>query len=204
MNPLAMLVTSLLFAVCAWTGTLLADALCAGRAPSDDGPSPIAVPRWTFVAAAALVGAALGAEASSPVHVAVCAVAILALAGCAAADFACGMLPDVLTLGPLALVTGIGIATHAWSSLAGAAFVFLPFAAAAHFSHGRGMGWGDAKLAAFGGAFLGARDATVAFIVAALAAYVVTRASRRAKQPIAFGPYLAASIATMSVMMGAQ
>jgi hypothetical protein len=49
-------------------------------------------------------------------------------------------------------------------------FAFVPFAGLALFTRGHGMGWGDVKLAALG------------------------RTAGRARQPIAFGPYLAASI----------
>jgi prepilin signal peptidase PulO-like enzyme (type II secretory pathway) len=57
------------------------------------------------------------------------------------------------------------------------------------------MGWGDVKLAALGGALLGMRGAVPAFIVAAIAVYAVARVSGGVRRPIAFGPYLAASIA---------
>ena len=68
-------------------------------------------------------------------------------------------------------------------------------------SRGRGMGWGDAKLAALGGALLGAREAALAFMLAAVAAAVIARRAACARdiapRPIAFGPYLAAAIVAM-------
>jgi prepilin signal peptidase PulO-like enzyme (type II secretory pathway) len=191
---------SVLFAVAGWTGTLVAEMLCAGRVPFEDGPPPIAYARWPFALVAACIGAVLAARGEHPAHLALLVLVVLALAGCTAADFACGMLPDVLTLGPLALLVGLGIASHDWTPAIGAAFLFLPFAAAALVSHGRGMGWGDAKLSAFGGALLGAPDATLAFTLAALAAYLVARRSGAQRRPIAFGPYLAASIAAALVI----
>ncbi len=194
----------LLFAAAAWAGMLIADVLCTGRTPAEDGPAPIAFKRLPFVVCATVLGAIAGFQGISPLHAAICTVAVLALAGCAAADLSCGMLPDVLTLGPLAVVVGLGVALHSWSPASGAVLVFLPFALVAIVSKGRGMGWGDAKLAAFGGAFLGVRDATLAFMLAAIAAYIVTRRSGHPKRPIAFGPYLAGSIATFSVALGAH
>jgi len=122
---------------------------------------------------------------------------MLALAGCCAADFACGLLPDPLTLVPLAVVAGAGVAAHDWAPLLSAAVVFVPFAAAALLSRGRGMGWGDAKLAALGGALLGAREAAFAFMLAAVAAAVIARRTTGGRRPIAFGPYLAAAIVAM-------
>ena len=199
---LSLALTALLFAVAGWTGTLLADLLCAGRTPHDDGPAPVAFPRWSFAFAGACVGVLLAARGLPTLELGILVVAVLALAGCASADLTCGIVPDVFTLGPLALVVGLGIATHDWMPAFGAAFVFLPFAGAALFSHGRGMGWGDVKLAALGGALLGARDATLAFTLAAIVAYIISRRSGRAGRPIAFGPYLAASIVTTFATIG--
>ncbi|MGH7661574.1 MAG: prepilin peptidase [Vulcanimicrobiaceae bacterium] len=196
--------TALLFSSAAWAGTLLAETLCSDRTPADDGPAPIAYKRWPFAAGAAAIGIVTGVQGISPAHTAIFTVAVLALAGCAAADLSCGMLPDVLTLGPLAFFAGLGVVFHSWSPVLGAALAFVPFAATALVSRGRGMGWGDAKLAAFGGAFLGARDATLAFTLAAIAAYIVARRSGHPRRAIAFGPYLAGSIATISLTTGAH
>ncbi|MDB5095099.1 MAG: hypothetical protein JWO85_3200 [Candidatus Eremiobacteraeota bacterium] len=183
-----------LFAAAGWIGTLVAEVLCAGRTPFEDGPQPVAFRRWPFALAGCCIGAALAVHGATPAQLAVLVVVTLALAGCTAADLACGVLPDVFTLGPLALVVGLGLVAHDVTPALGAAFVFAPFAAAAIFSRGRGMGWGDAKLAALGGSLLGARDATLAFTLAAIAAYVIARRTGGARRPIAFGPYLAASI----------
>jgi prepilin signal peptidase PulO-like enzyme (type II secretory pathway) len=168
--------------------------LCAGRSPYEVGPQPVAFRRWPFALAGGFAGAALAAHGAAPAQLALLLVVMLALSGCSAADLSCGILPDVLTLGALALVVGIGLAAHDPAPALGAALVFAPFAAAALFSHGRGMGWGDVKLAALGGSLLGVRDAALAFMVAALAAYVIARRMGTARRPVAFGPYLAASI----------
>jgi prepilin signal peptidase PulO-like enzyme (type II secretory pathway) len=190
-----------LFAGAAWTGTLAAGALCAGRVPFDDGPQPIAFRRWPFALAGALAGAAIAAHGATPSQFAVFAVVVLGLAGCTAADLACGALPDAFTLGPLALVVGLALAAHDPGPVVGAAFVFAGFAAAAIVSRGRGMGWGDVKLAALGGALLGAGAATIAFMLAAVAAWVIARGGDGVRRPIAFGPYLATSIvATLAVV----
>jgi prepilin signal peptidase PulO-like enzyme (type II secretory pathway) len=185
----------LLFAGAGWIGAFGGELLCAGRAPYGDGPAPIAFGRMPFAAFGACIGLALAVHGEPPVHLAVLLVVTVALAGASAADLTCGALPDALTIGPLVLVIATGVASLDWAPAIGAAFVAVPFAVAALVSRGRGMGWGDVKLAALGGALLGVADATLAFMLAALAAYVMARRTASLRRPVAFGPYLAASIA---------
>jgi len=195
------LVAAAVFAVAAWCGTLTAEWLCAGRAPFDDGPTPVTVPRWPFALAGACIALALVFQGASGPHLTVVAFMLFALAGCAAADLRCGILPDMLTLPPLALIVGMGYARHDYGPAVGGAIVFVPFALAALATRGRGMGWGDVKLAALGGALLGAADATLAFLFAAVAAYAVARLTGGLRTVIAFGPYLATSIAASLALM---
>jgi leader peptidase (prepilin peptidase)/N-methyltransferase len=189
------LICAAAFATAASAGVLAGDALCAGRTPHEDGPTPVAYAHWPFPLAGAVLGFTLAQHAGDPARLSVLAFAVLALAGCAAADLACGMLPDLLTLAPLALAIAAGLLAHDPAPLLGAALIAVPFAGAAFLSQGRGMGWGDVKLAALGGALLGAGGAALAFALAGLAAYLVARRSGRARTAIAFGPYLAGSIA---------
>ena len=194
---LTIALAAVLFGAAGWGGTLVAEQLCAGRTPFDDGPAPVAFARWPFALAGAGIGFALAAQGASPARLALLVFVMLALAGCCAADLSCGLLPDPLTLVPLAVVAAAGVAAHEWAPLLSAALVFVPFALAAVLSRGRGMGWGDAKLAALGGALLGAREAAFAFMLAALTAAVIARRTTGARRPIAFGPYLAAAIVAM-------
>jgi prepilin signal peptidase PulO-like enzyme (type II secretory pathway) len=200
--PMIVSITTIAFAIAAWAGTLLADALSRNLTPHQDGPAPIVVPRWPFAAAGALVGLTSSLHEPSLLHLAVVGVVLVTLAACTTCDLRCGMLPDVCTLGPLALLIGLAALQHNWAPPAGAAFVAIPFAATALFSRGRGMGWGDVKLAALGGALLGAQDATLAFVFAAVAAYLIAWRSGGIRRPIAFGPYLAASILAVVVLGG--
>jgi leader peptidase (prepilin peptidase)/N-methyltransferase len=119
---------------------------------------------------------------------------VLSLTVCAATDARTGTIPDLFTLGPLILVLGASAATRDWMPLLGAAFAFVPFAAIALFSRGSGMGWGDVKLAALGGALVGLGGITLAVLLASISAYFWAVAKGRARRPIAFGPYLAATI----------
>ena len=187
--------TALLFALAGYAGAVVADALCEGRAPYDDGPAAVVVGRAPFALVAGAVGLALALRGEPLAHLALLALVVLALSGCTAADLRCGILPDPLTLVPLAAVLALSALAHDWAPALGAAFVAAPFAATALLSRGRGMGWGDVKLAALGGALLGAGGAVLAFVLAALAAFIVARAGGGLRRPIAFGPYLAASIA---------
>jgi len=192
---------ALVFALAGYAGTLVADALCAGCVPFEDGPAPVVVTRWPFALAGACIALALVLQGASGPHLTVVAFMLFALAGCAAADLRCGILPDMLTLAPLALIVGMGYVRHDVGPAVGGAIVFAPFAVAALVTRGRGMGWGDAKLAALGGALLGAADATLAFMFAAVAAYVVARLTGGLRNVIAFGPYLATSIAASLALM---
>jgi prepilin signal peptidase PulO-like enzyme (type II secretory pathway) len=201
---LALALAALLFGAAGWAGTLVAEALCADRVPYADGPAPVAFARWPFAVACAFAGAAVAVQGESPARLALLAFVMLALAGCCAADLSCGLLPDPLTLLPLAVVAGAGAFAHDWAPLLSAAIVFTPFALAATMSRGHGMGWGDAKLAALGGALLGAREAALAFMLAAVAAAVIARRAAggarhmgATPRPIAFGPYLATAIVAM-------
>ena len=75
--------------------------------------------------------------------------------------------------------------------LVSALIVVVPFALAALLSRGRGMGWGDVKLAAVAGALLGASNALLALALAAFAAAVGARFRRdagAAPRPLAFAP----------------
>jgi prepilin signal peptidase PulO-like enzyme (type II secretory pathway) len=196
-GALTVVLAAALFGAAGWGGTLVAELLCAGRRPFADGPAPVAFARWPFALAGAAIGLALSAQGEPPARLALLVFVMLALAGCCAADLACGLLPDPLTLVPLAVVAAAGVAAHDWAPLLSAAVVFVPFAIAASVSRGRGMGWGDAKLAALGGALLGAREAAFAFMLAAIVAAIIARRTTGARRPIAFGPYLAAAIVAM-------
>lgn len=188
-------VAAITFGIAAWGGALLGETLSATYRPQKDGPAPVAVPRWPFPAAGALIGLASTLHDQDPRHLAVAGIVLFALAACTACDFRSGMLPDVCTLGPLVLLLGLAAVQRDWTTALSAAIIGIPFAATVLISHGRGMGWGDVKLAALGGAYLGGPNAVLAFAFASLAAYLVAWRTGSLRRPIAFGPYLAVSIA---------
>jgi prepilin signal peptidase PulO-like enzyme (type II secretory pathway) len=106
-----------------------------------------------------------------------------------------GIVPDVFTLVPLLIVVGAGLLNGDPWPLISAFIAFVPFACLAIVSKGVGMGWGDVKLAALGGAVLGGETALLAFAIGAVVAVLWAYRRGRQKQVIAFAPFLAGAIA---------
>ena len=182
------------FAAAGWIGAALSQALYGGLAPEIGGPPATDIPAWAFAAAAASVGLFVGLHDGEPVQIAMLWIVVVALTVCAATDFRAGLIPDLFSLGALLVVLGYALVRHDWTPFLGALFVAVPFAAVAWFSRGRGMGWGDVKVAVLGGALLGLAGSTVAVALASLSAVIVGWARGRVREPIAFGAYLAAAI----------
>ncbi len=129
-----------------------------------------------------------------PLQIAVDAVVVFALVACWCSDSLCGIVPDVFTLIPLAIVLLLSIVRGNWWAVASAAILLAPFAVAAMMSRGRGMGWGDVKLVALAGAALGAPLGLLAMAAACIAAVVGYKIKGIRQGPIAFAPYIAAAI----------
>lgn len=185
-------VASAVFAVAGWAGALLGTLLCAGREPFADGPTPMRIHPWMFAVASAVVGIGVARQMDAG-HVSIFALAAVACCACAAADLQYGVVPDLVTLVPLAILVLVAIARRDYGVLISAAFVGLPFAVVALSSKGRGMGWGDVKLATLGGALVGAPNAVFAFVIAGIAAFAIGRFFLGGR-PIAFAPYLVSSL----------
>jgi prepilin signal peptidase PulO-like enzyme (type II secretory pathway) len=164
-----------LFGLAGWLGWVLATAWYGTLERETDGPPAGAIPAWAFVAVPACLGAIVGVRGAPPLQVALLIVAVIALTVCTATDVRTGMIPDAFTLGPLIVVLAVALLERAWMPLFGALFAFVPFAIIAAVSRGRGMGWGDVKLAAFGGALVGMGGITLAVAMASLAACIVAR-----------------------------
>ncbi len=195
---MSLLMTALvaaMFACAAFLAVQAGSAICARATPCEDGPPPGRPPVAALVAGTALVGAILASRGEPLPVLALCGFVSVSLVAAWYCDVRCGIVPDVFTLVPLAAIV-LGSALHReWSPAIWAAIVFVPFAGAAFFSRGRGMGWGDVKLVALGGAVLGVPTAILASAGACLAAALVATLQKRGKQPIAFAPYLAGAIA---------
>lgn len=195
------LAAAIFFGSIAYIAVQISRIACAGVAPEPDGPAPGTPPSTMLVVAAAAIGALLPALGAAPLQIGIGAIVTFALVACWCSDALCGIVPDPFTLAPLAALLLFSIAQHDWSVLVSAAIVFVPFALAAAFSRGYGMGWGDAKLVALTGAALGAPLAIAALIVACIAAVVGHRIAGAKARPIAFAPYIAAA-AGIAVPLG--
>ena len=129
---------------------------------------------------------------------------LLLVVGAAAVDAETGYLPDALT-GPALwvglLASAAGLTVPPAAAIIGAATGYLSFrgiAAAYQAARGQeGLGRGDAKLLAAGGAWLGPFALPLVVFAAAVAglAFALATGRREASAAVRFGPFLAAGIA---------
>ncbi|HEV3086070.1 MAG TPA: prepilin peptidase [Candidatus Elarobacter sp.] len=187
------LLGAILFACAAIAGLTAAAAICARVSGFDDGPQPGTPPIVALVAGAALIGGIAGAH-TDPARLGLIAVVTAAFVAAWYCDVARGIVPDVFSIGPLILMAVLAFVWHDPRMLVSSAIVVVPFAIFAYLSRGRGMGWGDVKLAAVAGALLGASNALLALALATFAAAVGAKFRRTdaatANAPLAFAPYL--------------
>jgi prepilin signal peptidase PulO-like enzyme (type II secretory pathway) len=182
------------FAAAGYLGARLGDAVCEGFQPFDDGPKPGIPPTAWLVGACTVIGAALAAHGDDLTRLGLTWIIVVALVACWCSDVRCGVVPDVFTLTPLAAVVLAGLLQQETWHLFAALVPFIPFAIAALASKGRGMGWGDVKLAALGGAVLGIGTSMLAFSAACVVAVAIAWFRGRRTEPIAFAPYLVGAI----------
>lgn len=191
---IATLLGALFFAAAGAVGAVLGVTFAERTQSLPDGPPPQTAPIPLLVLGCALIGAFITTRAFLPAVLVVLAIVCLALVAIWIVDARRGIVPDVFTLGPLAIILLVAIWQHEWWYVVGAVVPFVPFAAGALLSKGRGMGWGDVKLVALGGAVLGVQWGILACMAACLAAVAVCYVRGWRKGPIAFAPYLTAAI----------
>jgi prepilin signal peptidase PulO-like enzyme (type II secretory pathway) len=194
---LTVAVGAFIFGAAALIGVTGAIALLPSLKAFDDGPAPVRVNPYALVVGAAVLGAFMAWRHIPMPELLVSAVLSGVLAAIWLCDARTGIVPDIFTLVPLGLAYVDALFAHQIAQvLISSAVVFAPFALGAFFSKGRGMGWGDAKLAALAGAMLGMMLATFSLGVASLVAVIVASIRFRSKPvPIAFAPYMVAAIA---------
>jgi leader peptidase (prepilin peptidase) / N-methyltransferase len=204
MSVLGIFVTAIAFAAFAYAGVLAATTYWAAVPPLEGSPEPQQPPILILVGAAAAIGAACALHGAPGTTLAIIAAMVGVLTAIWCVDVTRGIVPDALTLVPLAGLLIAGLLTGRWYIVLAAVVPAIPFAVMAWRTKGLGLGWGDVKLAALGGAVLGMQTAILAFALAAIAAILVARIQRRTSEPLAFGPYLVAAIAvplTMTVAL---
>lgn len=176
---------------CAGTcGVIAAHFLCARIERHEDGPAPMSLHPAIPAAAFALLGVVIAARGASVTELGTVALLGVPLIGIWYCDARTGIIPDVFTLVPMGIIALGVVLHHTWWIAISALVIFAAFALAATFSRGRGMGWGDAKLAMLAGAALGLETSLLTLALACFAATVVAVARKRSAQPIAFAPYI--------------
>ncbi|GAC1577275.1 MAG: hypothetical protein NVS3B7_10540 [Candidatus Elarobacter sp.] len=192
---ISLLLAATVFAAAAALGLFASRYICAGIEPLPGGPVPGVVPERIILASAGILGAVAAWRGLPLPAMAIVALACGLLAAVWASDVTHGIIPDVFTLVPLgALLLAAVLAGH-WEVVIATIVPTIPFAFLAWRSGGMGLGWGDVKLAALGGPLIGMQNALIAFAFGCLIAVVVSRVRKTHLQPVAFAPYLAASIA---------
>jgi leader peptidase (prepilin peptidase)/N-methyltransferase len=185
--------TALAFAIFTFAGILIARTYFSGE-PIADGPPVAEPPVSALLIAAAIAGAICAYRGLGPSALGVVAASCALMAAIWYTDVTRGVVPDPLTLLPLGALILAGFLTGRWYVAVVAAVPAAPFAFMAWRTKGIGMGWGDVKLAALGGALLGMKDAMLAFALVSVVAIVIAKVQRREKRPVAFAPYLASAI----------
>jgi prepilin signal peptidase PulO-like enzyme (type II secretory pathway) len=186
---------ALLLATGSAVGIGLSKVVTAGTVAHPDGPARGSVPPLLLIVACATLGGTAGSRGVSISALEIIALVCGLLSAIWVADVTVGIIPDVFTLVPLGAVFVASMMIGHWEMLIASLVPAIPFAALAWRSHGKGLGWGDVKLAALGGPLIGMQAALLSFALGSLIAVLVCRISGKKGQPVAFGPYLAAAIA---------
>jgi prepilin signal peptidase PulO-like enzyme (type II secretory pathway) len=191
-NGIGLIFGAIFFGLAAYIGVQLAGTIKAE--PFEDGPRPGQPPIPWIVGGAAVAGAILATHSASSLQVALFAMVTCALAAIWCTDVRYGLVPDIFSLTPLGVILLVAVLQRQTAPFGSALIPFVPFAITALISKGRGMGWGDVKLAALGGAVLGAGTALIAFSIGCLAAVAYAYLRGRRSEPIAFAPYMICAI----------
>jgi leader peptidase (prepilin peptidase)/N-methyltransferase len=190
----AIVTAAIAFGIFTFAGLLIARTYFAGE-PIADGPPVSEPPVNALLIAAVIAGGICGYRGMAPEALGIVAASCALMAAIWYTDVTRGIIPDALTLMPLGALIVAGLLTGRWYVVVVAAIPAAPFAFMAWRTKGIGMGWGDVKLAALGGALLGMKDAMLAFALVSVVAIVIAKLQRQEKRrPVAFAPYLASAI----------
>ncbi len=188
------LVAAVVFASAAFLGIELSAALGANVVRPEGAAQPGRPPARALVAAAALLGVVVSFGGADWQTMLLGAIVCVSLAGCWHGAVTYGSMPDAFTLIPLAAVLLSSLVERDWMLAFDAIAPFVPFAAIAFVTKGRGLGWDDAKLAALAGALLGIQTSMLALASAALAVVVFAVICNRKRETVVFAPYMISAI----------
>jgi len=201
-SAITFLIVALVFGGSVLVGIELSAALgprlYAGREPAQ---FPRAT-RYALIGSAALLGVLAAAGRADWQALTLAAVVCVSLAASWHSATVYQKIPDFFTLVPLGAVLLAAAAQSEWFLIIGAAVPFVPFAAMAYFTKGRGFDWDDAKIAALGGALLGVETSIFVLAGACIVAVVVAYGRKRTTEAIVIAPYLIGAIgAAMAVRL---
>jgi len=185
-----------IFGCAAGCGVFAAMLICNRTEGFADGPAPQKLHPAIPIAIFAVLGPILAMRGGTIGQLGIIALLGVPLTGIWYTDARKGIVPDLFTLVPLAVVAVAVLVHRSWMIAASAIFLFVVFAIAAALSKGRGMGWGDAKLAALSGAVLGIESSLLTLALACFAATVVSVIRDKGTKPIAFAPYIVIGMLT--------
>lgn len=190
------------FVLSSFAGLYAGRVFCAGMEPLPDGPPPSNPHPELVLIVAGILGAYTSARGLPPVSLGIFALVCGVLSAIWYADLSRGTIPDPFTLLPLGAIGVAAALSGRWEIIASAVIPAIPFIIMAALSHGRGLGWGDAKLAALGGALIGMQNAVLGFGIACIFAIVIARFRPDRTRPIAFAPYMVLAIAVPLALQG--
>jgi hypothetical protein len=188
------IIVAVIYGCGAYLAIQLSDYICKDIERFADGPAPERMPVRFVIVGSVIIGVLAGLRLTDLLTIITIGFVLFAVIAAWNSDAKKGVIPDYFTLVPLVLVLLWPVLHRNLWPVFWAAAAFVPFGATSYISKGRGMGWGDSKLAALGGAVL-LDQALIAYSAACLAAVAVAYLRRKRTEPIAFGPFLAASIA---------
>jgi leader peptidase (prepilin peptidase)/N-methyltransferase len=192
---LTIAIAAAIFAGAAFAGVELSKVVWTYARRAPEQPTAPEPPLAPFLVVTGALGAVIALRGLDWQGLVLAALICVSLVACWHSAVTHGAMPDYFTLVPLAAIVLSAVAQENWAILLAVLVPFIPFAAMAYLSKGKGMGWDDAKLAALGGGILGMEDALLAFAVACIVAVFVAWLRKRTKEPIAFGPYMIGGIA---------
>lgn len=164
----------------------------AGKVPARNEP-PLVV-ALALAAGAGIVGTSYVSRDAPVLGIALLALVCFALVFACYADLRSGKIPAIVMLPVLGLLIVLDIFHGDWLSIAAAAIVTAPFAAAAALSKSKNLGWSDVQVVLLGALVL---DISLGLMVLAAACFLAVAAAAirsRVKEPVDFAPYLTATI----------